>query len=124
MKKAVAVILLLVFTAQTFYASAFTLWFYANRKAIAKEHCINQNRPELKCDGKCFLNMKLQEAEQHQDEDAPLQVKQMLDGSPYTPSEITHQLVQPEISNRNPFIYTISYDYLHARQIFHPPLTA
>lgn len=119
-----AVILLLVFTAQTFYAPAFTLWFYANRKALAKEHCINQNRPELKCDGKCFLNMKLQEAEQHQDEDAPLQVKQMLDGSPYTPSEITHQLAYPENGSPVFFTYAVSYDYLHARPIFHPPLAA
>ena len=57
MKKIIAVILLLVFTLQTFYTTACTVWFYANRKAIAKELCINKNQPELKE----FLNTLIDE---------------------------------------------------------------
>lgn len=123
-KKGIALILLLVFTLQTFYTSGFTVWFYANRKAIASEHCINKKRPELKCDGKCFLSMKMKEAGQHQDENAPLQVKQLLEGSPYTLLNNYLALEAPESMIKHQAVYTIRYSYLHSTSLFRPPLSA
>lgn len=123
-KKVIAFILLLVFTMQTFYASGFTLWFYANRKAIANEHCINKKRPELKCDGKCFLSMKMKEAGHHQDENAPLQVKQMLEGSPYTLFNTSIDLQIPDTHIAHIAVYTAAYHYLHSNSLFRPPLAA
>lgn len=35
-------------------------WFYARQSALAKEHCENLVRPELNCDGQCFLVQKLE----------------------------------------------------------------
>ncbi len=109
---------------QTFYASGFTVWFYANRKAIAKEHCINTDRPELKCDGKCFLNMKMQEANQHEDENAPLHVKQLLEGSPFTLFNTDHQLSAPQCRIEHQPVYTTQYHYQHSASILRPPLQA
>ena len=109
---------------QTFYASGFTLWFYANRKAIANEHCINKNRPELKCDGKCFLSMKMKEAGHHQDENAPLQVKQMLEGSPYTLFNNSIDFQVPDTRIVHVCGYTSAYQYLHSNSLFRPPLAA
>lgn len=123
-KKGIALILLLVFTLQTFYASGFTVWFYANRKAIANKHCINKNRPELKCDGKCFLSMKMKEAGGHQDENAPLQVKQLLEGSPYTLFNNHLSLAPPEYRINHQTVYSIRYNYLHSASLFRPPLSA
>ncbi len=123
-KKGIALILLLVFTLQTFYTSGFTVWFYANRKAIVSEHCINKNRPELKCDGKCFLSLKMKEAGQHQDENAPLQVKQLLEGSPYTLLNNYLELEAPESMIKHQAVYTIRYSYLHSTSLFRPPLSA
>ena len=39
-------------------------WFKANQTFIAKEFCINKNRPELHCDGKCFLTTKMRDVHQ------------------------------------------------------------
>lgn len=39
-------------------------WFKANQTFIAKELCINKNRPELHCDGKCFLMTKMRDVHQ------------------------------------------------------------
>lgn len=123
MKKGIAIILLAIFTLQTFYASAFTVWFYANRNAIASEHCINKNRPELKCNGKCFLNKKMREATQHQDEEAPLHVKQQLESSPFTITGTQHEVtgISPVVSPLQAGIL-LNYSYLHSMAIFHPPL--
>lgn len=123
-KKGIAFILLLIFILQTFYASGFTIWFYANRTAIAKEHCINKNRPELKCDGKCFLNKKMREAGQHQDEEAPLHIKQLLEGSPFTLSGNTPQLETPSFRITHQSFYFIQYNYLHSTSLLRPPLSA
>ncbi|WP_373551688.1 hypothetical protein [Haliscomenobacter sp.] len=35
------------------------VWFKANQTFIAKELCINRDRPELTCNGKCFLMIKM-----------------------------------------------------------------
>jgi hypothetical protein len=123
-KKIIAVILLLVFTLQTFYTTAFTVWFYANRKAIAKELCINKNQPELKCEGKCFLNKQLKETSQHQDEEAPLRIKQLLEGSLFTVTTITHTLSAPAVVRTHTSGITGTYSYDPCKSIFHPPAIA
>lgn len=38
--------------------------FEMNKSYIVKELCENRNRPELHCNGKCFLKKKLQAAEE------------------------------------------------------------
>ncbi|MDX2283459.1 MAG: hypothetical protein NW241_04820 [Bacteroidia bacterium] len=41
--------------------------FYLRRAEIAEMFCVNKARPELKCDGKCYLAQQLrQQAEQEQ----------------------------------------------------------
>ena len=37
------------------------VWFKANQSFIAKELCINKDRPEMHCNGKCFLMTKMRE---------------------------------------------------------------
>ncbi len=35
-------------------------WFYAQQSTLAEQFCENQDRPELHCDGQCFLARKLE----------------------------------------------------------------
>lgn len=37
--------------------------FYLNQSAIVKEKCENKSKPEMKCNGKCYLAKKLKEAD-------------------------------------------------------------
>jgi len=120
-KKTIAVILLLVFTLQTFYTSVFTVWFFANRKAITKEHCINKDKPELKCDGKCFLNKQLKENNQHQEEEAPLQIKQLLEGSLFTLAVINHTFSAPAVVPVHTPEIAGTYSFNLCTSIFRPP---
>ena len=121
MKKVIAIILVFIFSFQLFYTTGFTIWFFANRTTIAKEYCINKDRPELKCDGKCFLNNKIKETEQHQNEEAPLQIKQLLETSPCTITTINYSISAPEIDLiYNPFS-TATYSFNHTIAVFRPP---
>ncbi|MBU2929492.1 hypothetical protein [Winogradskyella psychrotolerans] len=42
--------------------------FKLNQQAIIKEFCININKPELHCNGKCHLSKELQKTEQSDSE--------------------------------------------------------
>lgn len=44
--------------------------FTINRKYIIENFCINKDKPELKCDGKCFLAEKIK-AEKERQESLP-----------------------------------------------------
>lgn len=43
------------------------LLFKMNQDQIAKELCINRNKPELACDGKCYLKAQLSKQNDQQD---------------------------------------------------------
>lgn len=48
-------------------ANLSSVWVYmgfeANQKYIAKELCENRNKPEMHCNGKCYLMKKLKQAQ-------------------------------------------------------------
>lgn len=41
--------------------------FTINRKYIIENFCINKDKPELACDGKCFLMQKMNEEKERQE---------------------------------------------------------
>lgn len=41
--------------------------FELNKKFIVTEFCINKNKPELHCNGKCYLMKKLKQAQQKEE---------------------------------------------------------
>lgn len=119
-KKISAFILLIVFSIQTFYSAGVTVWFFANQKLLAKKHCINKSRPELKCDGKCFLSKKIKEAEQKEEQQAPYQVK-WVETSPCTLSSYIYTLSFAEADIISGIDKNNTYSFLFLQSIFHPP---
>lgn len=62
MRRIVAFLLTMMIAVQTFYNLGVTIYWLANRPYIAAELCENRDRPEMHCEGKCFLKKKLTEA--------------------------------------------------------------
>ena len=58
---------------------SYNLYFWYNQKQLAKEHCINQNKPKMHCNGKCYLAKQLAKIEndyqKKQRQPAPFQIK-------------------------------------------------
>lgn len=58
---------------------SYNLYFWYNQKELAREHCINQDRPKMKCNGKCYLAKQLAKIEndyqKKQRRPAPFQIK-------------------------------------------------
>lgn len=62
LKKLIAILLLHAFLLQLCNKVGILTWFKINQKEITELFCINKSKPELACDGKCYLKYKLQKA--------------------------------------------------------------
>jgi hypothetical protein len=115
-----ALILLFAFSLQTFYTAGVTVWFFANQKILAKNHCVNKARPQLKCDGKCFLAKKIREAEQKEEKQAPFQVK-WVETAPCTLAYLHYKLDPVITKTITGYDVADHYSFRFLRFIFHPP---
>ncbi len=122
MKKLTAVFFVLIFAAQSLYTAGFTAWFHINRAYIVKKHCINKNRPQLKCDGKCFLAQKIKEAEKQQEQEQSPGLKEWVEIAPCAVSFIEYNLPLTISLSTDFFDYKNNYHFISEKEIFHPPL--
>lgn len=120
MKKVAATILLILIIAQSFYSATIYIWYQVNREYITQAFCVNKNRPQLKCNGQCYLAKQLQEAEER---NPPQQLKEWLEINAFEPVEP----ITPPTVIRQQHSYGMmpefSYSHLHPTGIFHPPLS-
>ncbi|MEZ4962365.1 MAG: hypothetical protein R2830_21230 [Saprospiraceae bacterium] len=72
MKKFVSIVLALLILAVS--AKDLLMWtsFKANQDFIAKVFCINKDKPEVMCNGKCYLDKKIAESKEEKKNDAPV----------------------------------------------------
>jgi hypothetical protein len=62
MRRLVPYFLTALIAGQAFYNAGVVVYWLANRAAIATTLCENRDKPELECDGKCYLKKKIAEA--------------------------------------------------------------
>jgi hypothetical protein len=67
-KYPVTITLILLFAVQTFSKALLILDYQVNKDYIAKNICENRNRPEMKCEGRCYLCKKLRKEEKKDQE--------------------------------------------------------
>lgn len=63
MQRIYAVLLVLLISSPLLLKTGILAWYFWNKAEITAKHCINKARPALKCDGKCYLAVKLKKAE-------------------------------------------------------------
>lgn len=77
MRAITAYILLLAIILPTLSPWGTIAYFQLNREYIAKVLCENRARPQLKCNGKCYLARKLKQQQQKQDKETSDRVENM-----------------------------------------------
>lgn len=95
------------------------LGFEANQNYIIKELCINRDKPEMHCNGKCYLMKKLKQAqEKEQKQERQSQKTQLQDALVMQKlvcvSPVKH--LKPLRAAETPFALP-----RHSSAIFHPP---
>ena len=95
-------------------------YYNLNIEYIIKELCENKSKPELKCNGKCYLKKKLTEADKAEKESKEI-IKQV--EFPVVLPHNQHLLHAEYIEFINPLTeITDLYTHNINTRIFHPPL--
>lgn len=94
--------------------------YISNQDYISEFLCINKDKPELACKGKCYLMQMLEEENKKKGEHLPpIDMREYPIGfvklSIFKPKEI----VQFQIPHS--FSYTFHYSYIFTSSVFHPP---
>jgi hypothetical protein len=63
-----SIVLILVLLSKTAYGLFWQVNFRMNQREIARLECVNKNRPEMHCNGKCYLAKQLQKSEAQLDD--------------------------------------------------------
>lgn len=63
MRKAAAIFLFVLFTLPLWVKGVVLLHFMANRAYIVEHFCENKDKPQLHCEGKCYLHKQLKKTE-------------------------------------------------------------
>ena len=68
MRKILSLIILFSFTAKPAVNFSIIAYYQTNLSQIIEDFCVNKDKPELNCDGKCYLAEKLNQSATNSDE--------------------------------------------------------
>lgn len=114
-------LLILILTIQVLDKTFIYFVYKINIKEIIENYCINRDKPELECDGKCYLKKQLEKQEESHQK-TPYTTKNFEDT---VLGNTAHKAVIPPI-----YFCTIAFTYPPNKQglllgitmpVFHPP---
>lgn len=128
MRLLASISLVLVLLSKTLYSIFWQVNFYMNQKEIAAIECVNKSRPELQCNGKCYLAKQLQKAEDNlnakkEKNNQSLSHLKVIEASLFIPNEIVSFQLNSSfiLKAKSIYNYIKLYDLLSCEAIFHPP---
>jgi len=121
MKKWSAIILVILLVFNTFNEYSIFVSFKLNQNKLTELFCINKDKPELKCNGKCHLSTVIESNQENEE-------------SPYSNTNETREasvlfieLIKPynlnalEQKNSTVFKYIFPLKENDLKSVFHPP---
>ena len=122
MKKLISIFLLVVLMLQYFNRVEIFVYYQLNKNFISSTFCENKSKPEMQCNGKCYMKKQLKAADENQNK-TPFSIKEF--------QEIIFFCAHSEITlpkqNNLPdlcfAIYKIRNYTSPFFSIFHPPKT-
>ncbi len=102
-------------------------YYGLNINSIIEQYCVNKNKPELQCDGKCFLAQKLNKASDSDQGNSNKFLNSIFES--FIPvyisiqSDMKFNNFYAQVSNKNIFGYTANYTFLSEFNNFKPPIS-
>lgn len=96
--------------------------YETNKEYIASVLCENRNKPEVACNGKCYLNKKIEESQKHEGHDHSLP---QIDFSKYPISLLEFYNSSIRISDsyrKSEFDEFITHPKKYSKGCFRPPI--
>lgn len=123
LKSIFSIFLALLILLQSFSKTWIILSFKINQDYIAKVLCINRNKPELHCNGKCVLMQRLKASEEKERKEMPQKVKEQKEAL-YCLGNLICQIARPiDWRNKQSKIFSHQTPFTSAfiKGIFRPP---
>ncbi|MCB9063605.1 MAG: hypothetical protein H6551_00520 [Chitinophagales bacterium] len=123
MRYTFAILLLIAMSYQYVAKVGIIVWYRANTDYITKEYCENKDKPELKCNGQCYLSKQLSKVDKGADTDKESPVVYEKNDLPvYFTTEKPSFYFQllPEKQKQHSQ-YSSDYFYTYISSCFHPP---
>lgn len=122
--KYITAILLLCSISYQFTAKlSMVAWYNINKEYVAATLCENKDKPELDCEGQCFLEKKLAQVENEQDGENNLPSKEFKTKLPpfiITTTSIIYTTLH-SVADKEASLYQNLYKFHLISSIFHPP---
>ncbi|MBA9078026.1 hypothetical protein [Rufibacter quisquiliarum] len=124
MKRTVTILLLVVMLTQAFSRLFILLEYQANKDFITKFLCLNREKPQLQCNGKCYLMKKLRKAEQTENTSNQKRQKQKQEITLFYQSLASYPPAFAHKGSAVPLAFLEGKPSGSLQAIFHPPQTA
>lgn len=130
MKRLIPIVLFsCLLLSKTIYGIFWQVKFHLNQREIVRMECVNKNRPELHCNGKCYLAKQLQKAEEQLDEkkqasSRSLENLKWMETSLFACPEkmlVKMELASPSQNEKHHFHHVNFYQCENVLGCFHPP---
>ena len=121
MKRFITILLVLLIGFQTFYPVTIYAFYYGNKNYIAATLCENKNKPQLHCNGKCFIKKQLKKAEQEQQQEKSVLKENALSSVFIVVDSYTHKYSFLEIATNFSSHLPNLYHHLFLPSHFRPP---
>ncbi len=97
--------------------------FKINQDFIAEELCINKDKPELGCKGKCYLSNQLNEVEETNNKNIPENYKELFREVYYIKGNFDFSVFVDTAINpmQKTFYQEEIYSFSSITDVFHPP---
>lgn len=122
MKKFIAFFLIICLQIPLFSQWGSIAYFQLNRDYIAKNLCVNRDKPKLNCNGQCYLAKQLKATEEKESKSTSDRLEKMPEIVLFMESEVSFELLETIafISDRFSF-YQNSYCFHFTHFIDQPP---
>lgn len=117
----VTYLLLSVMLVYTFSQTVIVTDYLINIEYITKVFCINKEKPQMKCNGKCHLTKQLQKDEEKKSNTFKKSVEISLICECNTSNVIDEAVLIP-LSNKDLFIYLEPHAFEYCGTIYYPPI--
>ncbi len=115
---------------QTVATMGFIVQFKINQSYYAEVLCINKNRPELACEGKCVLMQKMQKTYEEHEQKQSRTLQQLLEQEWAWSHENIKATIflsafnRPTIYLKIPSYFLNRFSQISGKDFFHPPILA
>lgn len=121
LKKVLAILFLFSYIVAMLRPIAPIIEYAINQDYIAEFLCINKDKPELKCNGKCHLKKEIKKAQEETHKSLSINIEDYPISPVYNFNSSLNKTFTSSTYKSVFYSYTKKYIYLYISDIFHPP---